>query len=69
MFMKCVLSCQHSHHIYTLISFAAHILGCDTVYSTTDQEYILLNPHFVLPEFIMCLEMQPPAGTRFAMLR
>ncbi len=36
-------------------------LGCDCLYSTADQEYVLLKPQFVLPEFVMFVEaMQIP---------
>lgn len=32
----------------------------DSVYSSEDEEYRLLNPHYVLPEFVMLYRWGPP---------
>ncbi len=34
-------------------------LGYDAVYSTYSEEYLLLNPHHVLPEFVMHIQLKP----------
>lgn len=37
-------------------------MGFDTIYSKASDEYALLNPRYVLPEFIMQIQMIPSPG-------
>jgi hypothetical protein len=50
-----------THHISESDIAEAIKLNYDTIYSSASEEYVLLNPKFVLPEFLMHVQFVSPS--------